>query len=92
MASGHDRNCSSVFQVQRRKKEGKEVKCVDGRAVGGQDKESVWKCLFLIYMCLCINCPFLFSLISRHKSRQEDDAVDLILLLIVIIGKVSGNL
>lgn len=39
-----------------------------------------------------LSTSFLFSLISRHKSGQEDDAVDLILLLIVIIGKVSGNL
>lgn len=78
MAAGHDRNCSSVFQVHRRKKEEKEVKCVEGRAVEGQDRESIWKRLFPTYMCLCINCLLLvFPHLRAQKQARWGCGLDL---------------
>lgn len=67
------------------------MKCADRRAVEGQDRESIWKRLFPIYLCLCID--YLLLVLPHLKAqRREDEAVDLILHLIVIIGKISGNL
>lgn len=43
LAAGHNRKSLSVFHVHWRKKEGKEVKCVIGRTVEGQDRESIWE-------------------------------------------------
>lgn len=67
VAAGCDRNCSSVLQAHGRK-EGKEVKCAGGRALEGQDRESIWKHLFPTYVCLCIDC---LLLVLPHLKEQR---------------------
>lgn len=70
MAARHGDNCLAVLKYPERRKEGVggEVKCVGGRSVEGQDRESIWKCLLATSVHPDMNWPLPSSL---HLKAQK---------------------